>query len=135
MTAKGKPKAAVTGGLPGLTDVIEGIKTIAGCARDIQRERTEQTRIQQEARVEVERIHAVRDVVLDYLDRSFDERRENFRQLFERFDAAVQSGNGQLAGTVLESVVKLAESSPFKALKDVAAAREALGEKGKEWQF
>jgi hypothetical protein len=119
----------------GLAEVLAGIQTIAECARDIQKERTEQTRLRESARVEVERIHATRDVLMAYLDRSFDERRENFRQLFERLDAAIASDNVQMAGVVLDSVVKLADSSPFKALQDVASARAALSEKGKEWQF
>ncbi|NVJ08203.1 hypothetical protein HUW63_23545 [Myxococcus sp. AM001] len=73
--------------------------------------------------------------MLDYLDRSFDERKENFRQLFERLDTAIATNNPELTGAVLDSVLKLADSSPFKALADVAATREALSEKGKEWQF
>jgi DNA polymerase III delta prime subunit len=119
----------------GIADVLAGIKTVAECVRDIQKERTEQTRLRESARVEVERIHAMRDVLLDYLDRSFDERRDNFRQLFERLDSAIEKDNVQLAAAVLDSVVKLADASPFKALQDVAATRAALSEKGKEWQF
>ncbi|GEL73272.1 hypothetical protein [Myxococcus virescens] len=120
---------------PGLAEVLEGLKTVAECVRDIQKEKTEQVRIQMTAQVDVERIRANRDVLLDYLDRSFDERKENFRQLFARLDTAIASNNTELTGAVLDSVLKLADSSPFKALRDVAATREALSEKGKEWQF
>ncbi|WIG97559.1 hypothetical protein [Myxococcus sp. SDU36] len=120
---------------PGISEVLEGLKTVAACIRDIQKEKTEQVRIQMAAYVDVERIHARRDVLLDYLDRSFDERKENFRQLFERLDTAIATNNPQLTGAVLESVLKLADSSPFKALGDVSATREVLSEKGKEWQF
>ena len=118
-----------------IVDVLSGIKMVADCVRDIQKERTEQVRLKESARVEVERIHAMRDVLLDYLDRSFDEREKNFRELFERLDGAIAADNAQLAGVVLDSVVKLADSSPFKALRDISATREALNEKGKEWQF
>ncbi|MBZ4422563.1 hypothetical protein [Myxococcus sp. RHSTA-1-4] len=118
-----------------IADVLAGIKMVADCVRDIQKERTEQVRLKESARVEVERIHAMRDVLLDYLDRSFDEREKNFRDLFERLDSAIAADNAQLAGVVLDSVVKLADSSPFKALRDISATREALNEKGKEWQF
>lgn len=120
---------------PGLTEVLEGLKTVADCIRDVQKEKTEQARIQMAAHVDVERIRANRDVLLDYLDRSFDERKENFRQLFTRLDTAIATNNTELSGAVLDSVLKLADSSPFKALRDVSATREALSEKGKEWQF
>ncbi len=134
MNAKKTPP---TGKVPlaAIGEVLDGIKTVAECVRDIQKEHTEQIRLRESARVEVERIHAMRDVLLDYLDRSFDERRNNFQQLFERLDSAIAADNAQLATAVLDSVVKLAEASPFKALNDVAAARAALSEKGKEWQF
>jgi hypothetical protein len=119
----------------GISDVLTGIKTVAECIRDIQKERTEQVRLREDARVEVERIHTLRDMMLAYLDRSFDEREKNFRQLFERLDGAIAADNVQLAGVVLDSVVKLADSSPFKALRDISATRAALSEKGKEWEF
>ncbi|WIG97548.1 hypothetical protein [Myxococcus sp. SDU36] len=54
---------------------------------------------------------------------------------FERLDTAISTNNPQLTGAVLDSVLKLADSSPFKALQDVAATREALREKGKAWQL
>ncbi|GMT99201.1 hypothetical protein KH5H1_33200 [Corallococcus caeni] len=121
--------------IEGVSNVLQGIRTIAECVRDIEKEHTEQTRLRESARVEVEQIHAMREVLMDYLDRSFDERKENFRQLFERLDGAIQGNNVQMASAVLDSVVKLADASPFKALRDVAATRAALGQKGKEWQF
>ncbi|AKQ65943.1 hypothetical protein A176_002855 [Myxococcus hansupus] len=123
------------GQTPGIAEVLDGLKTVADCIRDIHKEKTEQVRIQMAAHVDVERIHANRDVLLHYLDRSFDERKENFRQLFERLDTAIATNNPQLTGALLESVLKLADSSPFKALADVASTREVLSEKGKEWQF
>ncbi|WP_426752457.1 hypothetical protein [Myxococcus sp. Y35] len=129
----GKPLSKVVN--PGLSEVLDGLKFVAECVRDIEKEKTAQARVQEFARVNVEQIHAVRDMVISYLDRSFDERKENFRQLFERLDAAMAANNPELTGAVLDSVLKLADSSPFKALRDVAATREALSEKGKEWQF
>lgn len=134
MTSKKLPSM---GNLPtaGIVEVVQGLRTVAECVRDIEKERTEQTRLRENARVDVENVHAMRDVLMAYLDRSFDERRENFRQLFERLDGAIQGNNVQMASAVLDSVVKLADASPFKALQDVAATREALGMKGKEWQF
>lgn len=134
MSAKKRPSMGKTPAA-GIADVLAGIKTVAECMRDIQKERTEQTRLRESAKVEVERIHAMRDVLLDYLERSFDERQKNFRELFEQLDGAITKDNVQLAAAVLDSLVRLADSSPFKALQDVAAARAALSEKGKEWEF
>jgi hypothetical protein len=131
MAAKGKPDAPIGG----VADVLTGLKVIAECVRDIQHERTEQTRLTTVAGVEIARIHAMRDVLLESLDRSFTERRANFEALFARLDSAFAKNDVQLAGVVLDSVVKLAATSPFQALADVGKARAALGEKGKEWKF
>jgi hypothetical protein len=128
------PPAAGAGKLAGVMDALKGLKAIAESIRDVQKERTEQTRLREQAHVNVERIHAIRDVLMAYLDRSFDERHDNFRQLFGNLDKAIDSNNTQLAAVVLDSVVKLANSSPFKALQDVASARKALAD-GKDWQF
>lgn len=120
---------------PQLADALEVFRSVAECVRDIEKARTEQVRLREDARVEVERVHAMRDVLMKHLDRSFDERQENFRQLFARLDGAIAANNVQLAAVVLDSVVKLADASPFKALQDVAATRAALHAKDKEWQF
>jgi hypothetical protein len=119
----------------GIEDVLQGLRTLAECARDIEKERTEQHRLREDARVRVEHLHAMRELLMTHLDRSFDERRENFRRLFDALDGALQGNNVQGVSAVLDSVVKLADSSPFKSLRDVASAREALGQKGKAWEF
>jgi hypothetical protein len=85
--------------------------------------------------VEVQRIQAVRDVMLSYLDRSFDERRKNFDALFTQLDAAIAGGNVEVIAKTLDAVVDLAKSSPFKDLTDAATAKAALRDKSREWVF
>lgn len=113
--------------------LVDGAREIVANIKEIAVQRTEQERIREQSRQEVERIHAFRDVMLDYLDRSFDERRENFQQLFARLDKAIETENVELARVTLDAVVHLADSSPFKALSDTLATQRALGEKGKDW--
>lgn len=115
--------------------IVEGLNTVADACREIAVQRTEQERIRQNAQVEIEQIHAVRDVMLQYLDRSFDERRSNFDALFTRLDAAMGQGNLDATAIVLDAVVKLAQSSPFKELADVGKAKVAIQDKNREWEF
>lgn len=44
--------------------IIDGVKTVADAAREIAAQRTEQKRIRWNAQAEMERIHAVRDVLV-----------------------------------------------------------------------
>lgn len=115
--------------------VVEGLREAAKAIQTIASERTKQQEIRARSVEEVTRIRAMRDVLIQYLDKSFDERRANFARLFDVVDEALAAGDNASLAQGLEAVVKLADSSPFKALADVAAARAALGEKGKEWEL
>ncbi|NLA29749.1 MAG: hypothetical protein GX875_08875 [Propionibacterium sp.] len=71
----------------------------------------------------------------NYLDRSFDERAENFSRLFTVVDNALETNNMTALAMGLESVVKLAASSPFKDLRTVEATAAALANPDHEWDF
>lgn len=129
LAEKGLQNAAAVG------QIVDGLKTATEAVREIAIQKTEQERLRWSAQVEVERIHNVRDVLLQYLDRSFDERRANFDALFTRLDAAMAQGNHDAVALTLDAVVKLAQSSPFKDLADVAKAKAALKDKSREWEF
>jgi hypothetical protein len=115
--------------------LIEGVKAVAEAARVIAIQRMEQARIRASARAEVARVHAVRDVMLAYLDHSFDERRASFDALFVRLDTAMAQGNVEVVAKVLDAVVELAQSSPFKDLADASKAKVALQDKARSWEF
>lgn len=71
-------------------------------------------------KTQMEIINVQRDFLQSALDQTFDERRENFRRLFDNLDLALQS-EGETAGArvseVLEAITELAKVSPFKDLK------------------
>ena len=115
--------------------LVEGLRTVAECATRIAEERTKQEKLRADAQIRVAEIHALRDALMTYLERSFDERWENFRDLFKTLDQAMQKDDAQMAATILNAVVQLAESSPFKALSDVAATKKLLREKGTTWEL
>jgi hypothetical protein len=101
----------------------------------VEAQRTERARIASDAKVEIARIHAMRDCLLQYLDVSFDERRKNFDALFSCFDAAHERGELKETALVLDTIVQLADSSPFKALRDAAFTAKLLKDKGTKWEF
>lgn len=140
MTAKKNADELVQiGGVAGLGipvgKIIDGIRHVATCLKEIAEQHTEQARIEAEARTEVERIRADRDVLMHYLDRTFDERRKNFGDLFSGLDRALDSNDIQAVSSILDAIVQMADSSPFKALKDIKATQEVLKDKNKEWDL
>lgn len=82
----------------------------------------------------VEEIRAKRDVLITYLDRSFDERAENFRRLFDSLDAAI-ADRSEKVSEVLGAITALAMKGPFADLKDVGAAARALKDPDHEWEI
>ncbi|MFN6500355.1 MAG: hypothetical protein RMX65_025630 [Nostoc sp. DedQUE01] len=83
----------------------------------------------------ITKINAQRDLLMAYLDRSFDERAKNFRALFAVVDNAIASGNNEQLALTLNSITEIAKSSPFKELANLASVRAALDDPDHEWTF
>ena len=94
-------------------------------------EATKQETIRARKEVDLSEIHAKSDLFLTYLHRSFDERRKNFKELFDSLDKAMQNG-GDVA-SILGAITTLAASSPFKDLHDIELVRRNLADPDHEW--
>ena len=86
---------------------------------EIQRANIERDTIATWEHVQIEKIDAQRAILLKALDLTFDERRENFRRLFDGLDSAMGSGNAAQAAAYLESITDLAKVSPFTELANL----------------
>lgn len=104
-------------------------KTIA------EQEQTNRREIDAWEKATIAKINAQRDFLIQYLDRSFDERAENFRALFGVVDRAIASGNNEQLALALNSITEIAKSSPFKDLANLASVKAALNDPDHEWTF
>lgn len=100
-----------------------------------QQEQTKRREIDAWEKATIAEINAKRDVLMEYLDRSFDERAANFRVLFNIVDRAIESGNNEQVAFALHSITEIAKSSPFKELTNVAKVKNALNDPKYEWQL
>jgi hypothetical protein len=100
----------------------------------VQTETTKRADIAAWEQTTIEDIRAKRDVLITYLDRSFDERAENFRRLFDSLDAAIADRSEKVA-EVLGAITALAMKGPFADLKDVDTAVRALKDPDHEWEI
>ena len=96
---------------------------------------TKRTDIAAQRDVAIAKIEAQRALLQDYLNRSFDERAENFRRLFSVVDEALATNNMPALAGGLEAVIKLADSSPFKDLRTVEETTAALVDPDHKWDF
>lgn len=85
--------------------------------------------------VAIANVKAQQVLIADYLERSFDERAENFKKLFTVVGEASAAEKMQALAMGLESVVELATSSPFKDLRTVEETSAALTDPNHEWDF
>lgn len=86
----------------------------------VAQEQTKRQEIATWERTQLETIAVQKAFLLTALDRTFDERKENFRRLFDDLDAALISQTDDAAARVadiLGTITDLAKTSPFKDLK------------------
>ena len=101
--------------------------------KEVQQAKTERADIAAWERVQTGRIHAQREVLLKALDLTFDERRENFRRMFDGLDRAMDAGDAGQAASLLESITDLARTSPFKELANVQVIASELKRPERVW--
>ncbi|MDZ7951559.1 hypothetical protein [Nostoc sp. DedQUE09] len=100
-----------------------------------EQEQTKRREIDAWEKETITKINAQRDLLMAYLDHSFDERAENFRALFVIVDNAIASGNNEQLALTLNSITEIAKSSPFKDLANLTSVRAALDDPNHEWKF
>ncbi|AXE39975.1 hypothetical protein [Acidipropionibacterium virtanenii] len=119
-----------------VVDAVLGLVMMAGEVRKFEEVQvTKRVGIAAQRDIAIANIRAQQDLLQNYLDRSFDERSENFNRLFSVVDDALETNNMAALAMGLESVVKLATSSPFKDLRSVEETAAALTDPNHEWDF
>lgn len=116
------------------TEVLSTLKAFGEAATDAVKfcevQETKRAEIRANTEVRIAQLRAQRDIVMDYLQRSFDERRYLFEQQFKVVDHALMTGNTEELAISLQSINDLAKSSPFKALADIGNVQRALTQEG-----
>jgi hypothetical protein len=113
-------------------------KIVDGCSEYLkiaEQEKTKRRNIDRWENESLAKIQAQRDLLMEYLDRSFDERSENFRSLFRIVDQAIISGNNEQLAIALNTMTEISKSSPFKELSNLTSVRQALNDSEHEWKF
>lgn len=109
---------------PSPTMVVDTFRLVVSSASEWvtvmaqEKSRREEIRVWEKSQLEI--IQVQRDFLLTALDKTFDERRENFRRLFDNLDTALVSDRDDAAAQVadlLGTITDLAKTSPFKDLK------------------
>jgi hypothetical protein len=65
----------------------------------------------------IEKIQAQKEVLKDYLEKIFAERRINFDKMFDALDKGIENNNLELIQLSLGSIVEIAKDSPLKQVE------------------
>ena len=129
-------------GLPAIRDpkqALEIVKTLIFSTGEVAKfqelqitKRAEIERIRQQA---LAKIDMQKTLLMTYLEKTFDERKEIFKQHFKVVDDALAKGNMQQLVFGLDMINNLANSSPFKYLANIENVKSDLNDENKEWDF
>lgn len=102
--------------------LISGVRIVTEAVRDYhvvrQQEQTKREEIASQTAVRLRELDLSRELLSQYLDRSFDERRDNFLRLFDALDRAQAQGDQVSMSAALDGILTLAKSSPFMGLAE-----------------
>lgn len=101
-----------------VSSLYEIANEIANLEKFKEEQITKRIQIIAETEEKINKIHSARDIILAYLDMSFEERKRNFQNLFETLDKAQTEGNIERMGLILNSILELAKNSPLKVFMD-----------------
>ena len=136
------PNRILNAALPAIKNPAEAIKlvnTLMQVSDDVAKfqeiQITKRIAIESQRQTTIAKIEMQKSLLMEYLSRTFDERRENFKKYFEVVDHALQTDNIQQLIIGLDNINKLATSSPFKDLSSIEQVGKSLDDPDKIWVF
>ncbi|WP_025771082.1 hypothetical protein [Thioalkalivibrio sp. HK1] len=84
-----------------------------------ERERTRREEIRFEERKAIARIQSERDIIIEALDRSFEERAKIFDGLLVFLDEALSKDNNEAVTKLTDALTEIVKDNPFANIKDL----------------
>ncbi len=132
---KNKPYPDIEGFITPLQCLKELVTSCTEYLKVKEEEKTKRHKIETWEKITIAEIKAKRDLFINYLDYSFDERAKNFNSLFQLVDQAIDNENSQQLSLALQAIIALAQSSPFDSLTDLSRVKAALDDPDYVWEL
>lgn len=117
-------------------EAMAALKTMGTAVQEtvkfVELQEVKRDEIRAEKEVRIAQIEATKQVLQDYLSKTFDERKDAFNKYFDVVDVALKKGDNIALSNALESINSLASSSPFKNLADMNAFKEIMNNNNEE---
>jgi len=106
---------------PSPQQALEGLKILLDIAKEnhktTEEETTKRHNITAMKEFEIEKIQAQKEVLKDYFEKIFSERKTNFDKMFDALDKGIENNNLELMQLALNSIVEIAKDSPLKQVE------------------
>ena len=139
LPAKATELVAGAAGKISPVDALNALNQLVGAARESfqvhETESTKREKLRTYRETEVARIKASEEVLREYFDRAFEERRETHKRLFEGLDRALDSGDVTAMQTVVGGIVEVARTSPLASIGDLGELRRAMDDPNTVFEF
>ncbi|NLK49188.1 MAG: hypothetical protein GX294_00910 [Candidatus Cloacimonetes bacterium] len=111
------------------------VSDITNMVNMIQQETTKREAIRANRDVIIEKTRAFREIMLVVMDKTFDERRQQFDGYFASLDKAMDKNDTNMVAGILSNMVDLAKNGPLKDLINLEATQIALKDPDTVWEF
>lgn len=98
----------------------------------VKQQEVKRTAILAERDKQIAQIEATKEILKEYLEKTFDERRSAFCKYFEVVDAALENGDNAVLSKALDSINSLASSSPFKDLSNMTTFKQIMNDSNED---
>lgn len=109
---------------PSPQQAFDGLKVLMDVAKEnhkvTEEEVTKRHNITALKDFEIKKIKAQKEVLKDYFEKTFTERRENFDRMFDALDKGIENNNLDLIQLSLSSIVEVAKDSPLQQVKELS---------------
>ena len=120
-------------------NVLESVQVIVSDITNmvnmIQQETTKREAIRANRDVIIEKTRAFREIMLNVMDQTFEERKMQFDGYFELLDKAMDKNDVNMVAGILHNMVELTKESPLRNLIDLASTQKALKDPNTVWEF
>lgn len=120
-------------------DAFSALSNIVSAARECieihEKENTTRAKLHAYETTEAARIQAGQQLLSQYFDQVFVERRVLYEGLFQRLDAALERGDGETAHAALRGIVDIARESPLAQMGDLSQVRALLDDPDVVWEL
>ena len=101
----------------------------------VETEKTKRLEIRSKYQVEVAKIEALKATFETFLNRSFEERKQNFDQLFDAVRTSMNKSDMKSLEMSLSAVVELAKASPLAEVQSLSSLRSAMEDPDHEFRL